>query len=401
MLERLSRHKRNLVLLGLAVVVLWFSWTVRSVLNPLILGYLLAYILSPMVQNLERRGWGRRAAANLIFVSFFALAGAVLLAVVHQGRGLVRDLASTDLVEEVRRNLPTWVGGLLEDGEALIAGEPESSEAGAGGARESAPEPQVNGQVPDEALPAVEPSLREALTETLRELWSEIRTEGPSRELALRQATTVWPYLRSFFGSVMALLTLLFTLPIYAYFLLFELDGIHAFVLRHVPKRERARFERVGTQLGEVLASFFRGRLTICVLKGALITVGLWLCGVPYFAFLGMASGMLSLAPFVGPMLGFVLALLLAVARDGLLLGLLEAGTVFGLAELVEGYVLLPRILGNSLGLHPVVILASVFVGGAALGMFGFLIAVPITAALVIVTREMVLPALRAWADEN
>ena len=74
---------------------------------------------------------------------------------------------------------------------------------------------------------------------------------------------------------------------------------------------------------------------------------------------------------------------------------------MFGVAELIEGYVLLPAILGDSLGLHPVVVLLSVFVGGAALGMFGFLIALPLAAALVIIAREMVLPALADFADED
>ena len=79
---------------------------------------------------------------------------------------------------------------------------------------------------------------------------------------------------------------------------------------------------------------------------------------------------------------------------------LIKTGLIFGVAEILEGYVFMPRILGDSLGLHPVAILASVFVGGAALGMFGFLIAVPLTAALLIFIRELVLPALADWADE-
>ncbi len=74
---------------------------------------------------------------------------------------------------------------------------------------------------------------------------------------------------------------------------------------------------------------------------------------------------------------------------------------MFGLGEVIEGYVLVPKILGNSLGLHPVVVMVSVFAGGAALGMFGLLIAIPLTASLVIVTRELVLPALAQFADED
>ena len=80
---------------------------------------------------------------------------------------------------------------------------------------------------------------------------------------------------------------------------------------------------------------------------------------------------------------------------------LIRTVSVFGVAEMLEGYVLVPKVLGESLGLHPVVVLASVFVGGAALGMFGFLIALPLTAVLVILAKEFVLPAMAAFADED
>ena len=158
--------------------------------------------------------------------------------------------------------------------------------------------------------------------------------------------------------------------------------------------------------------------MLICLLKGGVITAGLFAVQVPYAVFLGMGSGFLSLVPFVGPVFGFAAAFVLAAFPPGavevtaaaaegpsvwvpILWALLRTGGVFVAAELLEGYVLLPKILGDSLGLHPVVVLASIFIGGAALGMFGFLIALPLTAALVILVREMVLPALADFADED
>jgi predicted PurR-regulated permease PerM len=116
-----------------------------------------------------------------------------------------------------------------------------------------------------------------------------------------------------------------------------------------------------------------------------------------------MGSGFLSLVPFVGSFLGFLVAFSMGLLpADSEFLGtLIRTGVVFGLGEMVEGYVLVPKILGNSLGLHPVVVMVSVFAGGAALGMFGLLIAIPLTASLVIVTRELVLPALAQFADED
>lgn len=431
MLERLSPRSRNLALAGLALLLVWSSWTVRAVLNPLILGYLLAFVLNPMVRGLERRGWGRRSAANLIFLAFFVAGSLLSLAIFWQGRALVRDVGESDSFQRGLEQVEAWAGELLgeerpegADGEEpasapaqgqAAADEPAALAPVASGAGELSPaEGGASGSGP-QGLSSGSPESRDAavLARILQEL-----TEEQNQARALEGAAKAWPHLRSFFGSLVALVTLLALLPIYAYFLLFELDRIHAFVYRYIPKAEKERLARIGRQVGEVLANFFRGRLLICLLKGALLTAGLLVVQVPYAVFLGMGSGFLSLVPFVGPVLGFGVAFVLAAFPPGLaevaaaagpvqpvwvpiLLALLRTGAVFVAAELIEGYVLLPKVLGDSLGLHPVVVLASIFIGGAALGMFGFLIALPLTAALVILGREMVLPALADFADED
>src|SRR4029077_14783325 len=92
MLERLPRARRNLVLFVLGVLAAWFAWTVRSVLNPLLCGYLLAYILLPLVARVERRGHSRRAAVNLIFVTGFVLALLVFVGVTGQLRAFAIDV---------------------------------------------------------------------------------------------------------------------------------------------------------------------------------------------------------------------------------------------------------------------------------------------------------------------
>ena len=222
-------------------------------------------------------------------------------------------------------------------------------------------------------------------------------------EAVLAWGDGVWSLLSAWFGSLLAFGAMLLLLPVYAYFLLFELGRIHGFVRRYLPIRDRARLAGVGRDLGEVLASFFRGRMLVCLFKGLFLTAGLLLLGVDYGLLLGLGSGFLSLVPFVGAAIGFG-----GTALVGL--GLLEMdpvhllvwlGVIFGLGELLEGYVLIPKILGDSLGLHPVVVIASVMVGGAALGMFGFLIALPLTAGLTLLVKEFVLPALAEFADED
>ena len=95
MLERLSRSRRNSVLLLLAALALWFCWIVRSVLNALLFGYLLAYILLPLVQRVERRGYSRRAAVNLIFIAGVALTTLVVVLLFGQLRALALEVYSS------------------------------------------------------------------------------------------------------------------------------------------------------------------------------------------------------------------------------------------------------------------------------------------------------------------
>ncbi len=422
MLERLSRTKRNLALAGIGILILWFAWTVRTVLNPLILGYLLAYILHPLVVKLERKGWRRGRAVNLIYITAFLAITLFGVAVFQQTQGLVRAVsrASTpdgrtresgslvglaiDRLEHFVQEHESWFAWMIpQPAEEAAPPDPSTQTVTPGeGVTEEGPlVPGVEGG-DQTAAPVEEPFTLELLLEGL---WERLGEEGATGDsgAAVRGATGMWHIAQRVFGSLMALVSMVLLLPIYSYFLLFELDRIHAFVLRYLPKRERERFSRIGHQIGEVLANFFRGRLLVCVLKGAYLSLALAIAGVDYALLLGMTSGLLSLVPFVGPMVGFVFASLVALLDPdyGVVSALLRTGIVFGSAEILEGYFLLPKILGDSLGLHPVVVLVSIFVGGSALGMFGILIALPLTASLVILARELVLPALEDFAEED
>ncbi|MFT5052485.1 MAG: putative PurR-regulated permease PerM [Chlamydiales bacterium] len=402
MLDRLPRGKRNLGLAIVGVLALWLSWRVREVLNPLLLGYLLAFIVHPAVLRLQRRGWSRRRAVNLIFIAGGVAGAMITLALVVQGANLMRRLARTPILdqlgqtgEEIAEALQTWLPSEDQEGEA--SGTEETPLPGQDQSAASDPGTEDPATVADAA--------DVTLLEVMRDLWAQLSEEqaADASTLVLRRAGGIWSTLRHWFGSLIGLGLLLVLLPVYTYFLLFELGRIHGFVARYIPIRERDRVTRIGRQIGEVIANFFRGRLIVCFLKGVILTIGLTLVGVDYALLLGMGSGFLSLIPFVGPLGGFVLALILAMTAPGAGLVAMAGriAVVFVVAEVVEGYYLVPKILGETLGLHAVVVLVSVFAGGALLGMFGFLIALPLTAGVVILVRELVLPALADFADED
>jgi len=367
MLERLSPHRRGLALFALVLVVLVFCWVIRSVLNPLLLGYLFAYILHPPVRRVEQLGLSRRTSVNLIFTAGVLVLIGVGTGLVLQVRSLALDVyENIDVQNDVQPRIDQFTEWLRSYG------------------------------IPVESFSVVDP---QELRETARWLLERFGVGGA--DAGLSAAGGAAEFLAKLVGRLARIGGLFFLVPVYAYFFLFQLGRLHGFVARYIPYRERGRLVRVSGQIGEVIANFFRGRLGVCFLKGVFLTVGLLVARVDYAFLFGMTSGFLSLIPFVGPMIGFVGAAAFGVIEHGVLGSLVRTGLVFGVGEVLEGYVLIPKILGDSLGLHPLVVLFALLAGGASFGMLGILVALPATASLVILAREFLLPVLGDLADEG
>ncbi len=434
--QREKRLKRNLGLGLVGVLCAWFAWHIRTVLNPLLLAYLLAYMVHPIVLKLEKRKWTRMRAVNTIYLLCMALGLVVSILFWSQGASLFQRVVANarnqdsglfmtldqrfgDLVEDHKDS--GWVAWLLDEGGESDA-ETDPVEGGDPGPD---PEPDATEGAGDEAQeepaageppggPGEAPAGKDAVANTddalhllpaLQRVWDEV-VLGADSSVAESAAKRGVRVATNLFGSMMGLISMLVLLPIYTWFLLFDLEKIHGFVREYIPKRERKRFAEVGGKIGEVLSSFFRGQLVVCFLKGLSISIGLYIAGVPYALFLGLTAGFAALIPFFGASMAAVFTFLVGLLGSGdqaveLIPHLIRIVAVFGIAELLEGYVFVPRIIGESLGLNPLVVLVSVFAGGAALGMFGFLIALPLTATLVILAKEFVLPALRDWANET
>ena len=404
MIDRFTPAIRNLVLAIVFVLLAWFCWSVRSVLNPLILGDLLAFVVHPLVLRLERRGWKRRKAVNFIFTAFALGFVALALVIFFQSRGLARELSVEQglrkkVSERVDQALTqykdeiNWVVRLFRE---------SKDQKGATGAHGE--ETASSGAASHGGVDTADDLDSERILGWISDWWHKWLNEdesAPGGKPALEAAGTFLRFVQRVFGSLLEVLSLVVLLPIYTYFLLFELERIHTFVQRYLPQRHRARLVKIGTQIGEVLANFLRGRLLVCLCKGAFLALGLWIAGVKYALLLGLGTGFLSLIPFVGSFIGFAMALLISLLDQPLVTALVRTGIVFGAAEVLDNYVLIPKILGDSLGLHPVIVIFALMAGAASLGMFGLLIALPLAASLVIVGRELLLPVLADLADKD
>lgn len=393
MIERMSPLVRN-ILLGLLVLFLgWFLYEVRSVVNPLILGYLTAFILHPLVLWLERRGWKRRTAVNVIFATFALAVASTCVLLWFQGRALGREFTrEAGFGQKIEVRVEQALTDYSSEIDWVLQFFPDVRE----GLRDATAPADAASPPPDLSSAQLAAGLR-----SWWDAWFNEENAAQPGALGFRAAGGAVIFVQKIFGSLFDLLVLLGLLPIYTYFLLFELERIHRFVVKYLPRADRERLVRIGSQIGEVLSTFFRGRLLVAAAKGTFLAIGLWLAGVDFALLIGFGSGAISLVPFVGALAGFTLAMLVGFLEYSLVEAALRAGIVFVAAEAVENYFLIPRIIGEKLGLHTVVVIFALMAGGAAMGMFGLLVALPLAATLVILAREFLLPMLEKFAEES
>lgn len=189
---------------------------------------------------------------------------------------------------------------------------------------------------------------------------------------------------RAFSSGLDFVLTVLnlIVIPVFTVYLLFDMNHITEGISGLVPHRLRPYLYSRWAEVDRLLSAFVRGQITVCLILGAFYAVALTLCGVPMGLIVGFVVGFFNLIPFMCYILGLPLTLLLSWVDDGSLTRLLIVAVLFTFGQLVEANFITPRIVGESLGLHAVVIMLAVLVGGTLFGFPGMLLAVPTTAAL-------------------
>jgi predicted PurR-regulated permease PerM len=181
-------------------------------------------------------------------------------------------------------------------------------------------------------------------------------------------------------------------LPLYlAFFLMakpFEPKKISTF-LPFLKKTTRDDISYLFDQFIGILVTFFRGQIIIAMIQGVLFAIGFALIGLPYSIVIGMTLGLLNIIPYLGNIVGLSVALPLSYfGADGGLTQVILVLIVFTVVQSIEGYILTPKIMGNRTGLHPALIIFSVFFWGVALGgILGMMLAIPLTAFAVVFWR--------------
>jgi len=334
-------------ILALVVAAGWLVWLLAPVLTPFAVSAVLAYLSDPLVDRLERiqiRRWrlGRTLAVVLVFGLLIALFAIVLLVLVPL------------LVDQVRQ---------------LVDRFPAFLQWGA-----------------NTALPWLSERLgidfttfdAQSVQELLRQYWSE------ASSAALDLLSTLG---RGGQALVAAMVNLLLV-PVVTFYLMRDWDALVAGARNLLPRRIEADVTRLVREIDEVLGAFLRGQFMVMVALGLVYSVGLWLVGVDMAFLIGMLAGLLSIVPYLGTFVGLAVSVGVALFQFGDALHLVFVLLVFGVGQSLEGMVLTPNLVGDRIGLHPVVVIFAVLAGGQLFGFLGILLALPVAAALNVLVRH-------------
>ncbi len=330
-------------LLAIVLVIGWLVWLLAPVLMPFVLAATLAYLGDPLADRLERFGLGRTLAVSIVYVFLLLLLVGALLLLVPL---LVRQ------VENLINNLPRY-----------------------------------GDWVQHVALPWIQAKLHldphvfdtQRLVDVVREHLGSI---GSIAGVVLGKVS------RSSIGVVLWLSNLVL-IPVVGFYLLRDWDRMVAYVDNLLPRSIEPTVAHLAREADAVLGAFVRGQLLVMVALGVFYGAGLGLVGLSVGPLIGMVAGLLSFVPYLGFISGFAAAIIAVLVQYGDWPHLLLVCAVFTLGQLLEGYVLVPKLVGDKIGLHPVAVMFAVLAGGYLFGFLGVLLALPAASVIVVVLRYL------------
>jgi predicted PurR-regulated permease PerM len=336
---RLDLRWQALILL---LVIGGVIYLLSPVLMPFVVAALFAYLLDPVVDRLEPR-IGRSFAVSLVFlVATILVVAAVLVLVPFIERQIGNFLGQ----------MPRWLDWFQTRATPWL-----------------------------EARFGISPDILDTqkILETLQAHWKEAGGFA---------ATVVAKVSKSGMALVGWILNLVM-IPVVGFYLLRDWDVLVARIHALIPRSIEPVVSRLASESDEVLGAFLRGQLSVMVALGVFYGAGLWLIGINVGPLIGMIAGLISFVPYLGAITGVLMGVVAALVQfqDWLHVGLVLG--VFVVGQTLEGYVLVPKLVGDKIGLHPVAVIFAVLAGGELFGFLGVLLALPVASVVMVVLRYL------------
>lgn len=318
-----------------------FLYVFRGILLPFVAGMGLAYCLDPIADWFERRGFSRMMATVVIlflFLILFVLSLVVIIPLLGaQTSAFIERLPG--LVSQLQMRISEINSGWLE----RVVGEDRAA---------------------------------------MQQSFSDLLKEGAGWLTGLLKS--VW----SGGQALLDIAGLFVVTPVVAFYLLYDWDRMVAKVNSWLPRDNASIIRKLAGEINEALAGFVRGQGLVCLLLGGFYAIGLSLAGLNFGLLIGLLAGLLSFIPYVGSITGFLLSIGVALVQfwpD--YFNIVLIAVIFAVGQFLEGNVLQPRLVGRSVGLHPVWLMFALFAFGSLFGFVGLLVAVPLAAAVGVLVR--------------
>ncbi|HEV3395688.1 MAG TPA: AI-2E family transporter [Xanthobacteraceae bacterium] len=323
------------------VVIAAALWLLHGILLPFVAGTALAYLLDPIANRLERLGLNRLAAALLI-VGIFVLA-LLIMAI------LIVPLIAAQFAAFIDK-LPGYVT-------------------------------QLQSLVTDPNRPWVRKIVGESFADATKS----------TGELVRQSMGWLATFLRSLWSggqAVISFFSLAVVTPVVAFYLICDWKRIIATLDEWIPRPQLAVVRALAREIDTAIAGFVRGQTGVCLILGSYYAVALTVAGLNFGLLIGLISGLLSFIPYVGSLTGLLLGAGVAVVQFAPdYASIIVVVAIFLIGQFVEGYILAPKLVGEKVGLHPVWLMFALFAFGYLFGFVGLLVAVPLAAAVGVLTR--------------
>lgn len=334
-----AQDSRRWQLLAIVAVIGYLIYLLAPVLMPFAIAAMLAYLGDPLADRLETYGLGRTLAVTIVFVVLLLLTVGALL--------LLIPLISRQ-VDNLIQNLPRY-------------GE----------------------WVRDTALPWLQAKLR-----LDPHMFDTGRLVDAVKEHMGSIGTVLGKLSRSGVGVIMWM-TNLVLIPVVAFYLLRDWDRLVAWIDAMLPRSIEPTVAHLARESDKVLGAFVRGQLLVMLALGVFYGAGLSVVGLSVGPLIGMVAGLLSFVPYLGFIIGFCAAVIAVLVQYGDWPHLLLVCGVFVVGQLLEGYVLVPKLVGDKIGLHPVAVIFAVLAGGYLAGFLGVLLALPAASVILVLLRYL------------
>jgi len=317
----------------------WLLYLLAPVLTPFVASALLAYIGDPLADRLQRYRLPRSLAVIAVFVLTFLVLALLVLLVGPLIRAQVAALlaALPDIVLRVEQD---WLPNIMH-------------------------------------IIGVEPGDDVGISAFLAQYSDMAGSWGAKVLVSVSRSG----------GALAAAVLSLFLVPIITFYLLRDWDKIMAHIGALIPSRQRATVIKLARDTDEVLGAFLRGQVLVMLALACIYSLGLSLTGLRYAIAIGVVSGLVSFVPYLGFVFGVALATLTVALEPNPLWLMAGVVATFTIGQLLEGSLLTPKLVGDRIGLHPVIVIFAVAAGGQLFGFFGILLALPAAAVLSVVIR--------------